>query len=82
MRVITGILLGFDGQWGSGIAQVLVQDDRGVTHTINCENAPTMRALLAMFDDGLPEAMGHARVTCTIDDNGLLYSLEPEGQED
>lgn len=79
MRTIIGTLMAFDGQMGSGIAYLLVQDDNKVTHTIPCENAPTMRALLAMFDDGLAEAFGQVRVVCTIDDMGLLYSIE-EGE--
>lgn len=81
MRVITGILMAFDGQMGSGIAHIVVQDDRGVSHSIPCENAPTMRALLSIYDDGLAEAFGSARVTCTVDFLGLLSSIQPEEED-
>lgn len=78
MKTVIGTLMGFDGSMGSGIAYLVVQDDKKVTHTIPCENAPTMRALLSIYDDGLAEAFGSARVTCTIDFLGLLSSIQPE----
>lgn len=78
MKTIAGILMAFDGQMGSGIAHLVVQDHKGVSHAIPCENAPTMRALMAIYDDGLAEAFGHSHVVCTVDTLGLLSSIEPE----
>jgi hypothetical protein len=51
-----GTILGFSGQWQSGIAQLAIgRSENGrniIEHVIPCENGPTARALIAAFDCG------------------------------
>ena len=45
-----GKIIGFKGSWGSGIAFLLIEDQDGMADRIPCDNAPTGRALDAMFN--------------------------------
>ena len=44
-----GTILGFRGSWSSGIATLVVEDSKGKTREIPCENTATVRALDACY---------------------------------
>jgi hypothetical protein len=78
MKKIVGEIEGFIGTWSSGLAQLLVRNGRGL-HTINCENAATVRALDAAFGNVITsdhcvdvDAIRGRKVECVIDDFGLM----------
>ena len=45
-----GKIVSFKGTWGSGIARLTIKKPDGTIVYIPCDNAPTGRALNAMFD--------------------------------
>lgn len=70
-----GTIAGFRGTWGSGIAQLDLEDGR----SIPCENAPTVRALAAAFPDVIGpghtvnvEALKGIEIEYWYDDLGLM----------
>lgn len=66
MEIRKGVLRGFRGSWGSGIATLLIEDSRtGAVESVPCENAPTARALNAAFGNCIGD--GH-----TVDDAGFV----------
>ena len=44
-----GIIKGFSGSWGSGLAMLEIEDFQGGRVEIPCDNAPTVRALENAF---------------------------------
>jgi hypothetical protein len=80
----TGTIKDFRGSWGSGIATLVLEVDGHVKH-IHCENAPTVRALQAMFPDVIVAgqtidvpSLVDREVEFEIDGNsGILLGLGP-----
>jgi hypothetical protein len=60
MKVYRGIIEGFQGSWGSGIATIIISGK-----AIPCENAQTVRALHAAFGNTIGE--GH-----TVNQRGFI----------
>jgi hypothetical protein len=44
-----GIIVGFRGSWSSGIAELVIRDEKGSVKAIPCENTSTVRALEACY---------------------------------
>lgn len=44
-----GTIIAFRGYWHSGIAQLIIKDERGKSEVIPCENTATVRALDACY---------------------------------
>lgn len=44
-----GTILEFRGSWSSGIAQLIIKDEKGKVKEIPCENTTTVRALDACY---------------------------------
>ena len=64
MDVQRGIIRGFSGVWGSGLAFLEIEEsETGAVHPIPCENGATVRALESAFGDVIGE--GHC-----VDPNG------------
>lgn len=83
MKEKVGTIKRFIGSWGSGIAQLVVEDDQGHTDVISCENGPTVKALDRMFPGFIkpghvvdPNAIIGHRISYGIDMMGLLHWLE------
>jgi len=81
----TGTILDFRGSWGSGIATLTVEDSKGQKRTIQCENAPTVRALDAIFGDVITpshrvdvEKIIGRKIRYSVDDLGILTGIAPE----
>ena len=74
-----GTIQGFRGAWGSGLAELVIDGQ-----AIPCDNAPTMRALEALFGGvigpghavNLKAIVGQQVAYCT-GDLGLLEGLAP-----
>lgn len=73
-----GTIQGFAGSWGSGIATLTIREGDS-TVAIPCENAPTVRALAAMFPDVIGDghcvnvgALEGQEVQFCMDDMGLM----------
>lgn len=47
----------FSGSWGSGLAQLTIEDERRGLVVVHCDNAPTVRALEGAFGGVIGE--GH-----------------------
>ena len=80
-----GILKAFKGSWTSGMATLVIDDiDDGVLH-VNCENAPTVRALEGCFGNVIGSAHNvkedagfmDKEVFYSIDDIGILEGFTP-----
>ena len=77
--IYKGKIQGFEGSWGSGLAQLIVKDSRtGEIKSLSCDNAQTVRSLEAAFGDTIGE--GH-----TVNPKGayvgkeIYYSMESWG---
>jgi len=44
-----GIIINFRGSWSSGIAELIIKDEKGKVKEIPCENTSTVRALDACY---------------------------------
>ncbi len=86
----SGTIVDLSGNWMSGLAQLIVDDDEIGLTMIPCDNAPTIRALADMFGDDFITA-GHTfdtkkiigkRIKYTIDSYGLLESVHPYDETD
>jgi len=76
-----GTLVGFGGNWMSGIGQLFFSDRPAVM----CENAATVRALQGAYGDVIDE--GHCasiksprEIVYSVDDMGLLLGFTPVGE--
>ena len=76
-----GKIVSFAGSWGSGIAQLTIETPDGMVKAILCDNAPTGRALDAMFDCiGSGHCIDNSKIKgqkiqYTINEFGLLNQL-------
>jgi hypothetical protein len=78
-------ILAFHGSWLSGLATLVVLLANGETHSIYCENAPTVRALDACFGNiirrdhtvAIPAALRDREVVLSVDGMGLLLAFTP-----
>jgi hypothetical protein len=77
MRSQTGTIKGFKGSWDSGIASLTVEQKDG-TKTIYCDNAPTVRALDALFGNVIDghsvnlEAILGRKIRYALDESSIL----------
>lgn len=78
-----GTIIGFQGNWGSGLATLWVKC-RGRPLPVLCDNAPTVRALDGCFGDVIDEdhtvnqdAISGKRIRFETNWMGLLESFEP-----
>ena len=62
----------FNGSWGSGIATLQFQSGR----SINCENAPTARALMDVVDCVAP---GHSIDSSKLKGLDIVYAYDEMG---
>lgn len=79
-----GTIKDFNGNWGSGIATLIILDSKGHIQNIHCENPTTVRALESAFGNVITE--GHT-VNCnsfigkeiyfSVDNIGLLEVFTP-----
>ena len=74
-----GIIKGFGGSWGSGLAILIIEDSHGECHRIPCDNAPTVRALSYLFPNVIGanhsvnvNAIMNKQIEYDIDDIGVL----------
>lgn len=83
---MNGKIVGFYGSWGSGLAQLQIETEKGLV-SVPCDNGPTVRALNALFPGFI--AKGHTidnsvikgqKITYEMDDMGLVlgYIGRPE----
>lgn len=72
-----GTILGFYGSWGSGIATLSIKTETGEHKNIPCENAPTVRALDAMFGNVIDS--GHTLNIDAIKDKKIEYKMDDMG---
>ena len=80
-KIKRGVIKGFSGSWGSGIATLSIQDSKtGKVDDVHCENAPTTRVLQDVFGDTITP--GHTangkgyldkEIFWTMDDMGLMF---------
>jgi len=68
-----GKIIGFKGSWLSGLAQLIVVNEKGEHKSIPCDNAPTVRALNAAFGNVI--ASGHTVNQDAIKDKEIYYSV-------
>jgi hypothetical protein len=57
MRVYKGTIVALNCRMGSGLAELVIQGEDGVTVGVPCDNAPTVRALEGAFGNVI--APGH-----------------------
>ena len=62
----------FNGSWGRGIATLMFQSGR----SINCENAPTARALIGIADCSSP---GHSIDNSKLKGLDIVYAYDNMG---
>lgn len=55
-EVETGTIIGLYGSWESGLAVLKIIRDDGIQDDVFCDNAPTVRAFDAAFDDVIGES--------------------------
>lgn len=68
-----GKILGFQGSWGSGLAQLVIETPDGRTDYVNCDNTPTVRALERAFGNVIAE--GHMINNEAIKGKEIYYSI-------
>jgi len=68
-----GKIVGFQGSWGSGLAQLVIEKPDGSVDYVNCDNAPTVRALDGAFGNVIAE--GHMINNEAIKDKEIYYSI-------
>lgn len=77
-EIFRGTIKGFQGSWLSGLATLLIEDESGNLHHVNCDNGATVRALESCFGDTI--ASGH-----TVNPEGgyigqeIFYSYDDMG---
>lgn len=75
-----GKIVSFNGSWSSGIAMLTIETEQGLEH-LYCDNAPTGRALNAMFDCvGQGHCIDNSKIqgkeiVFTTDEMGMLASI-------
>jgi len=82
-------IMGFHGSWGSGIAILSVRLESGEPKMISCENAPTVRALEAIFGNVITsnhcvnvDAIKGKKINYKMDDMGLvLGAIMPDCED-
>ena len=84
----TGTIVNFYGSWNSGLAHLLVTNHAtGKVEVLLCENGPTGRALIALFnclaaDHTIDVArIRGQKILYSINDIGMLHSIGPIEQE-
>ena len=56
-KIRKGIIRGFSGSWGSGLAFLQIQDsETGIVQNVPCENGATVRALEGAFGNVIGKA--------------------------
>ena len=68
-----GKIVGFQGSWGSGLAQLVVKRPSGEIDYVNCDNASTVRALENAFGNVIAE--GHMIDNNAIKGKEIYYSV-------
>ena len=83
---LRGKIKKLEGTFGSGLAILYIETDIG-TQRVYCENAQTVRALDAMFDNVIgpghtvnQEAIVGQEVICMVGADDMLESMKPIGQ--
>ena len=78
MSVYKGRLIGFQGSWMSGLANLVIEDlDTGKYLTVPCENAQTVRCLEGCFGDVISE--GHTVNQSAIFGKEIYWSYDETG---
>jgi len=80
MKIYKGTIKEFRGTWSSGIATLLIEDDKGVIKKIPCDNGPTVIALEACFGETIGESNGGyigKQIYYSIADWGVLEGFIP-----
>lgn len=73
-----GIIKQFRGSWGSGIGYLDIEDlETGITESVPCENAPTVRALEACF--GKVITPGHSADGIGYKDKEIYWDYDELG---
>ena len=73
-----GKIVGFQGSWGSGIGNLVIKNSKnGVVEYVNCENAPTVRALDGAFGNVITD--GHMINNSVIKGKEIYYSIGDYG---
>ena len=72
-----GKILGLEGSWGSGIATLYVEDNKGDTIPLFCENPSTVRALDSAFGGVITP--GHSVNLSAIKGKIIYYSEDNIG---
>ncbi len=71
-----GTIVGFSGSWQNGLALLSIKNSDGTIEHIHCDNAPTGRALDAMFDC---IGEGHYIDNSKIQGQEIRYSIDNLG---
>lgn len=72
-----GTIVGLSGSWGSGIAMLMIKDDKGKVNMIACDNATTIRSLDACYGDVITE--GHGINLKNVIGKEIFYSMTDYG---
>ncbi|WP_026487619.1 hypothetical protein [Caldanaerobius polysaccharolyticus] len=70
-------IMDFEGSWLSGLATLVVKDEKGNVKRIPCENGPTVRALAEMFPDVI--GPGHTVNMAAIKGKKIRYGMDDFG---
>jgi len=85
VEVKHGIIKGFRGSWGSGVAVLELESGSGVVDKVLCDNAPTVRAFRRCFGSRVIapghrvniDALKGRKILYSVDDLGFLVSFSP-----
>ena len=91
IKIRKGVIKGFSGSWGSGLAFLQIQDsETGVISITPCDNGATVRALQSAFGNVIGE--GHTvksdggflgqEIYYTLTDYGIMEAFTPVEEAD
>jgi hypothetical protein len=72
-----GTIKGFFGNWRSGVAYFIIEDERGFCSEVFCDNAETVRSLSSVFEDVI--GPGHVVNQKAILGKEIYYGYDEQG---